>query len=78
MKEFKGKKVVLFAVPGAFTPGCQVKHLPPFVEKYNEFKNKGVDIVAVISANDAFVRLLPLPRYTIADAVGSISLDKSE
>ena len=75
MKEFKGKKVVLFAVPGAFTPGCQVKHLPPFVEKYNEFKNKGVDIVAVISANDAFVRLLPLPRYTIADAVGSISLD---
>jgi len=75
VKEFKGKKVVLFAVPGAFTPGCQVKHLPPFVEKYNEFKNKGVDIVAVISANDAFVRLLPLPRYTIADAVGSISLD---
>jgi alkyl hydroperoxide reductase 1 len=47
----------LFAVPGAFTPGCQVKHLPPFVEKYEEFKNKGVDIVAVISANDAFVRL---------------------
>ena len=47
----------MFAVPGAFTPGCQVKHLPPFVEKYEEFKKKGVDIVAVISANDAFVRI---------------------
>lgn len=58
-QEFKGKKVVLFAVPGAFTPGCQVKHLPPFVEHYGDFKKKGVDIVAVISANDAYV---PFPR----------------
>jgi hypothetical protein len=54
-KEFKGKKVVLFAVPGAFTPGCQVKHLPPYVERYGDFKKKGVDIIAVISANDAYV-----------------------
>jgi alkyl hydroperoxide reductase 1 len=46
---------VLFAVPGAFTPGCQAKHLPPYIEKYDEFKSKGVDIVAVISANDAYV-----------------------
>jgi alkyl hydroperoxide reductase 1 len=54
-QEFKGKKVVLFAVPGAFTPGCQVKHLPPYVERYEEFKQRGVDIVGVISANDAYV-----------------------
>jgi alkyl hydroperoxide reductase 1 len=52
---------VLFAVPGAFTPGCQAKHLPPYIEKYNEFKSKGVDIVAVISANDAFVPISTFP-----------------
>ena len=45
----------MFALPGAFTPGCQAKHLPPFIEKYSEFKSRGVDIIAVISANDAFV-----------------------
>ncbi|KIY64437.1 1-Cys peroxiredoxin isozyme [Cylindrobasidium torrendii FP15055 ss-10] len=50
-----GKKVVLFSVPGAFTPTCHVNHLPPFVEKYEEFKAKGVDVIAVVAANDAFV-----------------------
>lgn len=54
-QEFKGKKVVLFSVPGAFTPSCQVKHLPPYIEKFAEFKKKGVDIIGVISANDAYV-----------------------
>ncbi|KAF8876938.1 1-Cys peroxiredoxin isozyme [Infundibulicybe gibba] len=53
--EWKGKKVVLFAVPGAFTPTCQVNHLPPYIEKYKEFKAKGVDVVAVVAANDPFV-----------------------
>jgi len=50
-----GKKVVLFSVPGAFTPTCHVNHLPPYLEKYNEFKAKGVDILAVLAANDVFV-----------------------
>ncbi|KAL0580440.1 peroxiredoxin type-2 [Marasmius crinis-equi] len=54
-KEWKGKKVVLFAVPGAFTPTCHVNHLPPYLEKYDEFKKKGVDIIAVLAGNDAFV-----------------------
>ncbi|EJF61597.1 Redoxin [Dichomitus squalens] len=54
--EWKGKKVVLVAVPGAFTPTCHVNHLPPFVEKYDEFKAKGVDVIAVVAANDAFVQ----------------------
>lgn len=52
---FKGKKVVLFSVPGAFTPTCDAKHLPGFVEKAAQIKGKGVDAIACIAVNDAFV-----------------------
>ena len=51
---FKGRKVVLFSVPGAFTPTCSERHLPGFVERYDEFRKRGID-VACIAVNDAFV-----------------------
>ncbi|KAB5588824.1 hypothetical protein CTheo_7734 [Ceratobasidium theobromae] len=53
--EWKGKKVVLFSVPGAFTPTCHVNHLPAYIKRHDEFKAKGVDVVACIAANDPFV-----------------------
>ena len=52
---FKGRRVALFAVPGAFTPTCSARHLPGYVEKGGELKAKGVDEVACTSVNDAFV-----------------------
>ena len=52
---FAGNKVVLFAVPGAFTPTCSAAHLPGFVVNFDQFKEKGVDTVACMSVNDAFV-----------------------
>src|SRR5712691_5581607 len=52
---FKGKKVVLFAVPGAFTPTCHKNYLPGFVQNAQAFKAKGVDTIAVTGVNDAFV-----------------------
>ncbi len=51
----KGKTVVLFAVPGAFTPTCNNEHLPSYVQNYDVFKAKGVDIIACLAANDVFV-----------------------
>lgn len=52
---FAGKKVVLFAVPGAFTPGCSMTHLPGFVVNADALKAKGADTIACMAVNDAFV-----------------------
>ncbi len=52
---FSGKKVVLFAVPGAFTPGCSMTHLPGYITHAQDIKNKGVDSIVCMAVNDAFV-----------------------
>ncbi|KAI0954238.1 hypothetical protein AcV7_007523 [Taiwanofungus camphoratus] len=80
--QWKGKKVVIFSVPGAFTPTCHVNHLPPYIEKYEEFKAKGVDTIAVVAANDAFVmsgwaRLMGLKDKIIALSDGDAAWSKS-
>ena len=51
---FKGKKVVMFSVPGAFTPTCSERHLPGYVERYADFRKRGIE-VACVAVNDAFV-----------------------
>jgi len=52
---FAGKRVVLFSVPGAFTPTCDAKHLPGYVQQYEQLRGKGIDTIACMAVNDVFV-----------------------
>jgi glutaredoxin/glutathione-dependent peroxiredoxin len=65
---FAGKKVVLLSVPGAFTPTCHGKHLPPYVERLAEFTAKGVDTIACLAVNDPYV----LSAWAAASNAGEI------
>ena len=91
---FKGKKVVLFSLPGAFTPTCSSTHLPGYEAAYEQFKDEGVDEVYCLSVNDAFtmyqwgqhqgvekVKLLPDGSgdfTTIGDAVAAVAAETPE
>jgi glutaredoxin/glutathione-dependent peroxiredoxin len=66
---FKGKKVVLFSVPGAFTPTCDAKHLPGFVQQAGALKAKGVDTVACMAVNDVFVMNAWAKHSNVGDSV---------
>jgi len=68
---FAGKKVVVFSLPGAFTPTCSTKHLPGYVAKLPELKAQGVDIVACLSVNDAWVMKAWAEAH---DALGKITM----
>ena len=79
---FKGRKVVLFATPGAFTPTCSAKHLPGFVQHAAEFKARGVDAVVCLAVNDVFVLAAWAKEQGITDQVtmladGSAALTKA-
>ena len=76
---FAGKKVLLFAVPGAFTPTCSAKHLPGYAEKFGEFEKRGIE-VACLSVNDAFVmdawaksQDVPAGLHMLADGNGAFT-----
>ena len=78
--ELKDKKIILFGVPGAFTPTCSEKHMPSFIKLHNEFVSKGIDDIYCLSVNDEYVMQAWLLSYTegekilgIADGNGDIS-----
>ena len=66
---FAGKKVALFAVPGAFTPTCSARHLPGFKDHVADFKAKGVDAIACVSVNDAFVMKAWGESQSVGDSI---------
>jgi glutaredoxin/glutathione-dependent peroxiredoxin len=67
---FAGRRVALFAVPGAFTPTCSARHLPGYVERADELKAKGIDEIACIAVNDAFV----LGAWSKANDAASVTM----
>src|SRR5947208_4081364 len=68
---FAGKKVVMFSLPGAFTPTCSQKHLPGYLKELSQLRAKGVDIVACLSVNDAWVMKAWAEQH---DALGKITM----
>ena len=74
---FRGRKVVLFAVPGAFTPTCSARHLPGFVDKLAEFRARGID-VACLAVNDAFVMDAWAKSQSVPDDIRMLALHAAD
>ena len=70
---FNGKRVVLFALPGAFTPTCSAAHLPGYVAKADELKEKGIDLIVCLSVNDAHVMRAWGEQQNVADRIMMIA-----
>ncbi|MDG2244426.1 MAG: peroxiredoxin [Rhodospirillaceae bacterium] len=70
---FADKRAVLFAVPGAFTPTCSARHLPGFIEKADAFLDAGVDLIACVSVNDAFVMAAWAARQKAGESISMIA-----
>ena len=75
---FHGKRVVLFAVPGAFTPTCSARHLPGFVENAAAFKEKGIDSIVCLAVNDAFVMGAWAKAQDVGDAIIMLADDSAQ
>ena len=71
--ELKGKKIVIFGVPGAFTPTCSEKHMPSYIKLHNEFLAKGIDDIYCLSVNDEYVMQAWLLSYTEGDKIIGIA-----
>jgi len=71
--EFKDKKIIMFGVPGAFTPTCSEKHMPSYLKLHNEFVAKGIDDIYCLSVNDEYVMQAWLLSYTEGDKVLGIA-----
>ena len=71
--ELKGKKIVIFGVPGAFTPTCSEKHMPSYIKLHNEFLVKGIDDIYCLSVNDEYVMQAWLLSYTEGDKIVGIA-----
>ena len=71
--ELKNKKIIMFGVPGAFTPTCSEKHMPSYIKLHNEFVAKGVDDIYCLSVNDEYVMQAWLLSYTEGDKIIGIA-----
>jgi peroxiredoxin len=70
---FKGKRVIMFSLPGAFTPTCSSKHLPSYLEKHDELRSKGIDLIACLSVNDAHVMQAWAVHNNVGDRIAMLA-----
>src|SRR6187455_2767303 len=66
---FAGKKVIMFSLPGAFTPTCSAKHLPGYLARHDELKAKGVDLIVCLSVNDGWVMQAWADSHAVGDKI---------